>query len=189
MEQMMNWKCKQARITAFKSVIFWWERVRYGLHCSLPLKCINKTCWKRAPRAWKLKTACFKPRENQWSLGNCKRRKTNSKNQSNAFKCYKSAVGVLNITYLVDHFYVTWHLTIGNLRKHDFEWGASNESETFSLLISLDAIKLLSLSVFTLTDAIFPKDLDKTTTKECNNFTSGWRASFKNVLSNKAVFL
>lgn len=120
--------------------------------------------------------ACFNPSGNQWSLGNCKRRKSQkltAKTKAMRFKCYKRAVGVLNVTYLVDHFYVAWHLTIGNLRKHDFERGASNESEAFFFLISLDAIKLLSLSVFTLTDAIFPKQLDKITTKECKNFTSG----------------
>ena len=73
-----------------------------------------------------------------------------------------------------------WVLGLKGLSKGVFERRTSTGSESFSLLISLDATKFVLLSVYSERNDLL-ENLFKIMAQDCKKSTSGWRVSLKNV--------
>ena len=73
---------------------------------------------------------------------------------------------------------------MGCLSKGGFERRASNGSDAFSLLISLDVAKFVMLSCLPLIETMCQK-CRRTTDEYCKMSTSGWRALLKNVFVHR----
>ena len=75
-----------------------------------------------------------------------------------------------------------------SLSKDVFGRGTSTGSESFSLLICLDANKFVFLRIFSLTESICLNIWSKSRPKIGKKSTSGWRASLKKIVFQTPYF-